>query len=773
MVNYKRKIHCRRNIIPKLSELIQNNKSLFVSIQCYDNNSYEIYNNLVEYIKLNLDVCEICIIDIVSIYNCKDISKFLKDIFYDFTKYIKRNKIYKSVIILPYFDDWIKSIKKNQSNTKQDVIDVLRRKFTRNYDEQQRKSYDKEIHMDIYNTIYYLKNELLKQLNKEFCIKLIGFSKTPNIFNMYDNIFDYNLRISQFTRSHILYYIQANKAMNKAFIKKTTTNLSIDKLYNVMSNNIDYVKTHDNINLFKCFYKYYYRIQNHEYGTKIMKNNKKQNHKKILWTRQITYDTSNMKEVTLSCKKLSLFNMLTNLNDFQYIKKYKYFLFQKNHLKDYNNKRKKTLFSIFFYFHRDITKNVLYRISKYCFTIQFIKQYISTLLKKNVHISRKYKNIKNYNRISRYNNYVEEEQNYMDNVNICNDIIDDIDIIVEGEDDQTKCKMKNKSCIKNKMNYHNNNINTYSNNMNSNNIYSNNMNMMKKISIHKPYVNKYIIKCNTLKKDKKLHNLRKRFLLELNKYEYDTYNIYTSEKIKKNPIHFYFNKFNIPSSLLIYGTDGVGKTTLMKFIIQIMLSRYKHIFMKKSYTLNESDMNFDIDVFTSDSRIIDTKSLPKEFLYDTYRNKIIHTNHLKELNFTQPYLNKMRKSIMKEMRNIYYKFKNVCIITFENHLLVNKTIGENSKYIKNIFYVAYKNQPSVIIFDNIDLFLEKNNYYKFEDLEDQNQDVYKNIYNLFIHYLSIYINDSNKIKFVATTRVHPKYFKFSFLNKIEKIIFLS
>ncbi|CDO67093.1 conserved Plasmodium protein, unknown function [Plasmodium reichenowi] len=848
MINCKRKIHRRRNIIQKLTELLQNNKNLFVSIQCYDNNSYEIYNNLIEYIKLNLDLSEICIIDIVSIYNCNDISKFLKDIFYDFTKYIKRNKIYKSAIILPYFDNWMISIKKNKSNTGKDVLDVLRSKFTSNDDEEQRKSYDKEIHMDIYNTIYYLKNELLKHLNKQFSIKLIGFYKTPYIFNMYDNIFDYNLRISQFTRSHILYYIQANKAMNKAFIRKKTTNLDIHKLYNVMSNKIDYVKTYDNINLFKCFFKYYYRIQNHEYNTKIKKNKTKKKHKNILSTHQIIWDTLNMKEVLLPCKKISLFNMLTNLKNFKYIKKYKYFLSQKNYLKSYNKKRNETLFSIFFYLHWDISKNVLYRISKYCFSIDFIKKYISTLLKKNVRISRKYKNIKKYNRISRYYNDLEEEQSCMDNVNICNDIIDDLDIIVEGEDDQNECNKKNKGCIKNKINYQGNNINVDSNNMNSNNlnsnnlnsnnmnsnnlnsnnmncnnmncnnmncnninsnninsnninsnninsnninsnninsnniysnniysnnIYSNNIHMMRKRIVGKPYVNKYIIKCNTLKKDNKLHNLRKRFLYEINKYEYDSYNIYTSEKVKKNPIHFYFNKFNMPSSLLIYGTDGVGKTTLMKFIIQIILSRYKHIFMKKSFTLKKRDSNFGFNVFTSDRKITDTKFLPKEFSYDTYRKNIIGTNHLKELNLRQTYINKMRKSIMKEMKNIYYEFKNVSIIPFENHLLVNKTIGENTKYIKNIFYVAYKNQPSVIIFDNIDLFLEKNNYYKHQDLEDQNQDVYKNIYNLFIHYLSIYINDSNKIKFVATTRVHPKYFKFSFLNKIEKIMFLS
>ncbi|ETW15820.1 hypothetical protein C923_05751 [Plasmodium falciparum UGT5.1] len=807
MINCKRKIHRRRNIIQKLTELLQNNKNLFVSIQCYDNNSYEIYNNLIEYIKLNLDLSEICIIDIISIYNCNDVSKFLKDVFYDFTKYIKRNKIYKSAIILPYFDDWIKSIKKNKSNTGQDVIDVLRSKFTSNDDEEQRKSYDKEIHMDIYNTIYYLKNELLENLNKQFSIKLIGFYKTPYIFNMYDNIFDYNLRISQFTRAHILYYIQANKAMNKAFIRKKTTNLDIHKLYNVMSNKIDYVKKNDNINLFKCFFKYYYRIQNHEYDTKIKKNKTKKKHKKILATHQIIWDTLNMNEVALPCKKISVFNMLTNLKNFKYIKKYKYFLSQKNHLKSYNKKRNETLFSIFFYLHWDISKNVLYRISKYCFSIDFIKQYISTLLKKNIRISRKYKNIKKYNRISRYNTNLEEEQSYMDNVNICNDIIDDVDIIVEGEDDQNECKKKNK------VNNHNNNNNLYSNNMNSNNMnsnninsnninsnsiysnniysnniysnniysnntysnntYSNNIHMMRKRMVGTPYVNKYIIKCNTLKKDNKLHNLRKRFLYEINKYEYDSYNIFTSEKVKKNPIHFYFNKFNMPSSLLIYGTDGVGKTTLMKFIIQIILSRYKHIFMKKSYTLKERDINLGYNVFTSDRKITDTKYLPKEFSYDSYGKNIIGTNHLKELNLRQTYIKKMRKSIMKEMKNIYYEFKNVSIIPFENHLLVNKTIGENTKYIKNIFYVAYKNQPSVIIFDNIDLFLEKNNYYKHQDLEDQNQDVYKNIYNLFIHYLSIYINDSNKIKFVATTRVHPKYFKFSFLNKIEKIMFLS
>ncbi|KYN96218.1 hypothetical protein PGSY75_1462900 [Plasmodium gaboni] len=776
MVNYKRKKNRYKNIIQKLTELIQNNKNLFVCIQCCDNNSYEIYNNLVEYIKLNLDVSEICIIDIVSIYNCKDISKFLKDIFYDFTKYIKRNKIYKSAIILPYFDDWIKSIKNNKRNTRQDVMDVLRRKFTRNYDEHQTKSYDNEIHMNIYNTIYYLKNELLEHLNKKFCIKLIGFYKTPSIFNMYDNIFDYNLRISKFTRSHILYYIQANKAMNKAFIKKKTTNLSIHKLYNVMYKKIDYVKTHDNINLFKCFFKYYYRIQNQQYNNKINKNKKKRKQKKILWTRQITYDTLNINEVSLPCKKISIFNMLTNLKAFKNIKKYKYFLSQRKHLKNYNNKRNRTFFSIFFYFHNDVTKNVLYRISKYYITIEFIKQHLSTLLKKNVNISRKYKNIKNYNRISKNNNYLEDQQNYIDNVNIDGDIIDDIDITVEGVDDQTKCEKKNKGCNKNKMNYHNNNINmdnNNNNNINSNDINMYNNHMIRKRTVCKPYINKYIIKCNSLKKDKKLVNLRKKFLLERNKYQYDSYNIYTSEKGKKNPIHFYFNKFNMPSSLLIHGTDGVGKTTLMKFIIEIILSRYKHIFMKKFYTLNEYDINLGCDAFASDNKIIDTKCKPKETLCETYRKTNLLANNLKELNSRQLYLNTMKKSIMKEMKNIYYEFKNVCIIPFENHLLVNKTIGENSKYIKNIFYVAYKNQPSIIIFDNIDLFLEKNNYYKHQDVDNQNQDVYKNIYNLFIHYLSIYINDSHRIKFVATTRIHPKYFKFSFLNKIEKIMFLS
>ncbi|CRH01295.1 conserved Plasmodium protein, unknown function [Plasmodium relictum] len=666
------------NNIKILIDLLKNNKSIFVCINCRNINSYETYNNILQFIKVYLNI-HFCVIDIISIYNSENIPKLLKDIFLEFIKYIKRNRIYKSVFILPYFDEWIIPIKQRKNAN-----------LGEEYNEEKIKR--KDINMHIYNAICYLKNSLLKNLNKKYCVKFIGFHKTNDIFDLYSDFFDYKINVLHFINTHILYYININKSIKLCYKEN---NLSINSIYKILNDRLDFINSE--IDLFKCFFKYYYKFYN------FRKNKEKQEKRKLEFEK---IKRNKVEKYIFAEKNFNLINILVSLNNFKCLKKYKYILTEK----------KKKKFCIFLY--NCNVNNVLKLLCKNYYTPFFIKEYVNTLLKRHIKLTKNFNYSKKNNKIYRTNNgkVVSNINNY---------------------------RIKNSTNINKHYSRNNNStINGSSDNINTNKFIG-----QRSLKLNHKNTIKYM-------KFSKLLKIRKHFILK-NDYQNDQYNIYNSDK--KNYISFYFSKINVPNTLLIYGKNGVGKSTLIKFIIHIIFSNYKSLFIDKR-------------------KICKNNNIKKEYIHKSIQNISINkdsynSNHINNNKFSK-YYSQIKKIHLIEKKKIFYKFKNVWIIPFENHLLINKTIGENSKYIKKIFLTALKNQPSVIIFDNIDLFLEKNKYYKgLED--DQNEDVYKNIYILLIHYLSIYLNKSNKIKFIATTSINPYFFKFSFLNKIKKIIFIS
>ncbi|CRG94826.1 conserved Plasmodium protein, unknown function [Plasmodium gallinaceum] len=655
------------NNIQIFIDLIENNKNIFTCIQCSNINSYETYNNILQFIKVDLNIYT-CIVDIVSIYNSENIPKLLKEIFLDFIKYIKRNKIYKSVFFLPYFDEWVISIKQRKSVN-----------LAEEYDEEKVKR--KDINMHIYNTFCYLKNSLLKNLNKNYCVKFIGFHKTNDIFDLYDDLFDYKINIDYFNNTYILYYININKRINLCYKEN---NLSINLIYKILSDRLDFVN--GDINMFKCFFKYYFKFLN-------FKKNKENKQKKKLGFERI--NENKVEKYIFVKKNFKLLNFLISLKDFKYLKKYKYILSEK----------KKKKICIFLYSCR--ANNILKHICTNYYTSIFIKDYINTFLKKHIKLSKNVNYSKNNNKIYNINKNT-------NNIDYCR-----------------------------KSNFNNDKHNNST--INGNNMYPCNLISNCGVNINHKDI-KYM-------KFSKLKEIRKQFILK-NDYQNNHYNIYNSDK--KNYIHFYFSKINIPNTLLIYGENGVGKSTLIKFLIHIISSNYKSLFIDKRKICKSN--NIKNEYISENIQPIFTKTIHKS-------NYINNKKYFK-------YYSQLKKIHLIAKKKFFYKFKNVRIIPFENHLLINKTIGENSRYIKKVFLMALRNQPSIIIFDNIDIFLEKNKNYKgFED--DQNEDVYKNIYILLIHYMSIYLNKSNKIKFIAATNINPYFFKFSFLNRIKKIIFIS
>ncbi|SBS88467.1 conserved Plasmodium protein, unknown function [Plasmodium malariae] len=706
----------------KLIELLKNEKNIFACVQCCEKSSYEIYNNLVQFIKKTLDI-PICIIDIITIYNCKNIAKFLKDIFLDFINFVKRKKIYKFIFFLPYFDDWILPLQQERSLTFSDEkYGKYGESYLANYsdnDEKKNKKTKKkkrnryEASMHIYNSIYYLKTNLLKKLNTKFCVKLIGFHITRDIFDLYRNLFDYKIEISQFVIAHIPYYIHINKNL-LFFFKKGQ--LSLDRVYNIISNKTDFINTNDeyNINLFKSFFKYYIKFQNSNSGFTITGKRR---------------DTKEVEVLNITCKKAvqnfifqnknyKLLNLLTNLENFKYLRTYNYFL---------SNKKKRKI-HIFLFTGND--KNVLKYMCNYFYSSFFIKEYINTLLKKHTKHTIKRNTYQNSNSKNNTTNKV----------------------IIKGDITPSNCIFLNSS----------ENCTFY---------YGNHGSMEYNNICNKRDATKCMMHDNNLKfgnyeitqKCLKLEDLayiRKHFILK-NRYQHDYYNIIHSEK--KIFIKFYFSKINIPNTLLIYGNHGVGKTTLMKFIVHIISSNYKDMFIHRGAMHNTHNS------ITGDNTNSNTGN------GSTTENKIYANNTRNNIHCGYSnikYCDIMKKMYHKEKKFFFCKFRNVCIIPFENHLLINKTMGKNSIYIKKVFSMALKNQPAVIIFDNIDLFLEKNKNYNYPEY-DQNEDVYKNIYILLIHYLNFYVNGSNKIKFIATCTTHPHFYKFSFLNVMEKILFLS
>ncbi|GAW82456.1 hypothetical protein, conserved [Plasmodium gonderi] len=718
----------------KLVEVLSNDESTFACVSCFERNSYETYNNILVFVKKYLKI-PLYVIDILSIYNHDNIAKFVKDVFINFIKYIKRKKAFKSVLFLPYFDDWVVSIKESRNlngfegsneesdkfsdgkNYEQNELSDSYKKYER---EKKKKKHTRDVNMHIYNSIYYLKNKLLKKLNKKkFCVKLIGFHKTRGIFDLYKNLFDCKINISYFVNTRVPYYIHLNKDINKRLLKKK--NLSIDKIYTYLSNKVDYLDSMNgnNVNLFKCFFTYYYNFQKG-----IIRKSRKNGHKKKLEIPNISnpYEHTNYEFLSNNFK---LINCLINLNYFKYLRKYKYFLI---------NKKKKT-FAIFLFTQND--KHVLKRICKRLYTPFFIKEYVYTLLKRHTKLRDTFKSA---------NARVEGDSAFP---------------MCSKEDTQ----VQHFSIISNAENCNdfNDNKNNCCGRVKCFNMEPNKRVYTKQLGRHPQLLcQKHVRK--RAKEEDLLAPIRKQFILK-NIYQCDdNYNICNSQS--RTLLRFYFSKIKLPNTCLIYGSSGAGKTTLLQFLVHIISSNYKDIFFDEKILNCTLDNKTEMNINNIHDR--GGTNMSKENKH-TSNNPVWGRRRYKHVSYMSFLMKKMN---YREKKKLFFQFQNVCIIAFENHLLVNKTIGENSRYIKKIFTMALKNQPAVIIFDNIDLFLEKNNNYKYP-ADDQNEDVYKNIYILLIHYLRIYVNTSNKIKFFATCSVHPQFFKFSFLNLMQRMLFIS
>ncbi|ETB63094.1 hypothetical protein YYC_00681 [Plasmodium yoelii 17X] len=737
-------INYNKNSILKLMKLLNNKRNIFISIEFCHNNSYEAYDDIINYIKGTLNI-PICIVDIISLYNCKHVIKYIKDIFLDFIKYIKDKKIIKSVFVLPYIDHWALSLKGggkdgffffrnslksgNEPNEINNISDNTSENGSNNdiWNKRKMNNIIYNANIQIYNLLFYMKN-IIKKMNKKYCVKLVSFQGTKDLFNSsMTNLYDYKINVYEFVNTRILYYIHMNREIYSLYSKNK---LFIDAIYNIISNKLDFLNSYhySNIDMFKYFFKYYYNFYNNNLITQM--SDGKKNRLGIIPKRENKTNKRADNIYISSYNHFNVLNFLMNKNNFKCLKKYKYFL----------RTKKKRKYNIFISTNNDHNNNVLNYICKMFYTSFYINEYVDTLLKRHTKITKHY--VSRLDRLK--NNQEKHEINQRDTIISKSGDVYAHDTTINKYSEKWICDHNkidnNKDCLQNTK---------------SNHCYKQVGNLKKAIAD----------KIYNFSRKKELSHIRKNFMVK-QKYQNDTYNIY---KIEENSyIKFYFSKFRIPNTFLIYGHSGAGKTTLLKFIIKIIRSDYK-------------DIPFH-EMLKYDAELCDNLSCKnKENEIGTTRNKIytedIHTNTMKwnnsiNSNMIFKYSTLIKNAFYGEKKNIFYEYQNVSIIQFESHLLINKTIGENSKYIKSIFLRALKNQPSVIIFDNIDLFIEKNNNYKYSE-DDQNDDVYKNIYNLLIYYLTSYINGSNRMKFIATSETHPKYFKFSFLNLIENILFIS
>lgn len=617
-------------------KLLQKKKNIFFCIECRNANSYEIYSNILEFLKTDLQF-HVCVIDILSLYRCTNIPKFLKGFFIDFVKYVKRNRVGRSVLLLPYFEKWLLPVKTRVDDGAEGRDNNL---FSDTEGDEKRI----DLHMYIYNMIYYLKHNLLKTLSDKYCVKCIGLyneNLDPRLFN---DIFDYKLTIRYFSNTPTFYYINANELISREYINnkrnKTQKKITLNTIYKTVNDNIDF--PNEKNNLFKCFFEYYRNF----FWNNPQRIIKEETKKKFPKDKEV-YNLS-------TDHHFKIFNVWMNLKYFQYLKKYKYYL----------QKRKREEVSIFV-IHPATTNISTWIWQESNFSFCFLKEHVDTLYTRHVQIKGKQKG----NGVSRCKR---ETIKYTNSVTFSD---------ISKTSDRTSCVQR-----------------------------------------------------------KNLLKLRKQFLPKMS-YQNDSYNIYKSEK--KYSIAFYFSKFKMPQSLLIYGKTGVGKTTLLKFIAYIATSDYVSLFSE-----------------TKERRPSQCRT---SFVSQNY-NTPVHSRTVssKELMI----LNRLHR---KEKKHLFHTFRNVNILFFESHLLINKSIGENRKYIKYMFTVAFKNQPSIILFDGIDFFLEKNQNYRLIE-DDENEDVYKNIYLLLIHYLNIYVREENEIKFVCTSCISPRFFKFSFLNHIQQII---
>ncbi|KEG04691.1 conserved Plasmodium protein, unknown function [Plasmodium vinckei vinckei] len=736
-------INYNKNSILKLMKLLNSKRNLFISIEFCHNNSYEGYDDIINYIKGTLDI-PLCIVDIISLYNCKHVIKYIKDIFLDFIKYIKDKKITKSVFVLPYIDHWALSLKGggkdgffffknslkngNESNETNNISENTSESESNNDISNKRRMHNiiYNANIQIYNLLFYMKN-IIKKMNKKYCVKLISFQGTKDQFNSsITNLYDYKINIYEFVNIHILYYIHMNKEIHSLYMKNK---LFIDDIYNIISNKLDFINSHyySNIDMFKYIFKYYYNFYNNNLITQ--RSDDKRNRLDVIPKRENKTNKRDNNIYGSLSNHFNVLNFLMNISNFKYLKKYKYFL----------RKKKKRKYNIFISTNSD-HNNVLNYICKMFYTSFYINEYIDTLLKRHTKITKHYSR-----KLDRLKNNQEKYK------------INQRPTIICGSSnayahDTTRNKYKEKWTSDN--NQIDNNKDGLQN-IKSNHRYKSVGNLKKAIDE----------KIYNFSRKKELSHIRKHFMVK-QKYQNDTYNIY---KIEENSyIKFYFSRFRIPNTFLIYGHSGAGKTTLLNFITKIICSDYKDI---PFHDMLEYDTELDDNLSCENKENGVGTTIKKIYTEDS------NTNTMKWDSSINPdiifkYSTRIKNAFHGEKKHIFYEYQNVSIIQFENHLLINKTIGENSKYIKSIFLRALKNQPSVIIFDNIDLFIEKNNNYKyFED--DQNDDVYKNIYNLLIYYITSYINGSNRMKFIATSETHPKYFKFSFLNLIENILFIS
>ncbi|CAG9473665.1 conserved Plasmodium protein, unknown function [Plasmodium vivax] len=728
-----------RNVY-KLKELLTNDETTSACIQCCERNSYETYNNILQFIKKDLNI-PVYVLDLVSIYNHDNIAKFVKDVFAEFVKYVKREKVPKSVLFLPYFDDWVVSIREgsqghrhggdaagdvddgddndgDDDDSDDDVGGNREPDESTNFfqtDGRKKKRNAPYVNVHIYNSIYYLKNKLLTKLGKKkLCVKLIGLHKTRGAFDLYNDLFDCKIIISQFVSTPIPYYIHMNRDIHKRLSKKKK--ISIDDVYSVLASKVDYLDSarEKNVNLFKCFFAYYYKFQRG-----VIRRSRKRRQRKQLELTNESAQCPNCESLNTNFKWV---NCLTNLKYFKCLRKYKYFLTSK----------KKKKFTIFFFTHRDTY--VWKYISERLCSPFFIKEYISTLLKRHTKLSATFKCSKG-----------DGEGGDTPGV--------------PGREDATtgnlplmRSSKKYDACRDNPNRCHSRGNCMYWE--------------PNPVSYAKQRVDPTLMRRRHIRKgtnEDHLAPIRKRFILK-NRYQRDdNYCVYNSQP--RTLLRFYFSKINLPNICLIYGGSGVGKSTLLQFLVHIV-------------SLNYKDISFSEKVMAPSLHSAAEGDAGK---VSEWRNTNTSKQNMRESKRTAwggknykhvPYASLMRRINIREKKKIFLQFQNVCIIPFESHLLVNKTIGENSRYIRKIFTMAFKNQPAVIIFDNIDLFLEKNSNYK-HPVDDQNEDVYKNIYILLIHYLRTYVNGSNRIKFLATCSVHPQFFKFSFLNLVQRILFIS